>query len=100
MVEVKAPKATSRFPKISMSSITSTIESLLRTNSIVSKTFVSDKLIVRAKRKTYLGKIINHGNIEVYLTIGKPNYDEAKKISKLKKIKTKFPFVEIKYPKS
>jgi len=56
--------------------------------------YFSDKLIVRAVRRTYGGKITK-GNAEITLTIGKPNYKEREFIKLAKKAGEKFPIKNI-----
>ena len=61
-------------------------------HSIVKATkFISPKHIVRAVRKQYGKKINTRGNIEVTLTIGRPNYAEREFIKTLQKAKEPFP---------
>jgi hypothetical protein len=54
----------------------------------------SPTFIVNATRKTYGGKIMR-GNIEISLTIGKPNYAQRDFISKCKKANEPFPVKKI-----
>lgn len=71
---------------------TEIIEALVSDKDRVIKAtkYVSPNFIVRATRKTY-GKKILKGNIELYLTIGKPNYAEREFIKQCKKAKLPFP---------
>lgn len=60
--------------------------------------YISPKEIVRATRKTY-GKKIRHGNIEIHLTIGRPNYAEREFIKLCQKAGEPFPIkkIQLKY---
>ena len=42
--------------------------------------FISDKLTVKATRKRYKGKILKGQQIEILFTVGKPNYEERRRI--------------------
>jgi len=70
--------------------VTDVIGALLDTKAIKATVFISAKQIVRAKRTTYKGKI-EKGNIEITLTIGKPNFSERELIAKFKKAREKLP---------
>lgn len=76
---------------IKSSVILSVIENLLRTDAWRTTKFVSDKVIVRATRKTFNGKLSKQGNLELIVSIGKPNYKEREYIKLLKKAKEPFP---------
>lgn len=52
--------------------------------------FVSPKEIIRATRRTYKGKIIR-GNVDIVLTIGRPNYAERKLVRIFQKAGEPFP---------
>lgn len=49
--------------------------------------FLSDKLTVKATRKRYKGKPRKSDNVDIVLTIGKPNFEEREKIKRAKKDK-------------
>lgn len=54
--------------------------------------FVSPKLIIRATRKRLRGKLPRKGeNIEMVVTIGRPNFFEREWIKQCQKNKEKFP---------
>ena len=53
--------------------------------------YLSPKMVIRATRRTYKGKILKNGNIEILFTIGRPNYRERKYIKLMKKLKARFP---------
>ena len=52
--------------------------------------YISDKLVIRATRRQYKGTP-SKGNIEITLTIGKPNFLERKFIKACKKAGERFP---------
>lgn len=64
--------------------------------------YISPKYIVRATRATYKGakakkRILKDGNIEIILTIGKPNFVEREFIKKCVKAKEPFPVKKIQF---
>jgi hypothetical protein len=63
--------------------------------------YVSPNLVIRLTRRTYGKKINKQGNIEVSLTIGKPNFLEREFIKKCVKAKEPFPVknVQLKFQK-
>jgi len=64
-------------------------------NKVVKATkYISPKLIVRAVRKQF-HKRIQKGNIEIYLTIGKPNWAEREFVKLCQKAKEPFPLKNI-----
>lgn len=56
--------------------------------------YMAPNHIIRASRKTYKGKF-GRGNIEIVLTIGKPNFLEKEFIKKCKKVGEPFPIKKI-----
>jgi hypothetical protein len=74
---------------------------ILNTKAIKSTNYISPKFVIKAKRKLYDGKIYKRGNIEIVLTIGKPNYEEHKFIKKYIKVNEPFPVkkIQLKYLK-
>jgi len=56
--------------------------------------YISPKLIIRAVRKCYHKKI-SKGNIEISLTIGKPNWAEREFIKLCQKENKPFPIKDI-----
>lgn len=87
--------------KIPMGYVTKAVEMLLRSEAKKATKYLNERQIIRAVRKTYGGKF-GRGNIEVTLTIGKPNYVEREFIKLCKKAGEKFPLkqVQLKFPKS
>jgi hypothetical protein len=56
--------------------------------------YISPVFIIRAVRKLF-GKKITRGNIEIVLTIGKPNYTEREFIKLCKKANEPFPIKKV-----
>ena len=86
--------------KITRKAISQLVEVILEGGAVRATKYFSDKLIIRAARRTYGGKIVK-GNTEIVLTIGKPNYQEREFIKKCKKAGEPFPVkkVQIKWAK-
>lgn len=84
-----------------MDYIQEVVTTLIYNKAVKATKFINEKLIVRAVRKTF-DKKIQPGNIEVILTIGKPNYVERDFIEKCKKAGEPFPVkkIQIKLPKN
>ena len=63
------------------------------TNGIVynATKYLSPKLIVRAVRKRYKGKLLKNQNLELSLVIGRPNFAEREFIKDCLKAKEPFP---------
>lgn len=78
-----------------MSSISKTIEVLLRTEARQATKYLEPKLIVRATRKAYGGKLSKRLPIEIILNIGKPNYAEREFVKLCQKSGEKFPVKKI-----
>lgn len=74
------------------------IETLISTNSVKATKFISPKEIIRATRKRYNGKF-NNKQIEITLTIGKPNFLERRFIKDCIKASVNFPVnkIQLKY---
>lgn len=74
------------------------VERILIDGAYKAVKFIDDKLTVKATRKRYNGKVVkNEKQIQILLTIGKPNYEEREALKKAKKenivltIRTKLP---------
>lgn len=66
------------------------------TGEVVKATeYISPKEIIRAVRKRYHNKILKAHNVEITLTIGKPNYAEREFIKECQKAKEPFPIKKI-----
>lgn len=59
--------------------------------------YVTPKLVVRATRKLYGKRINKSHNIEITLTIGRPNYIEREFIKLCQKAKEPFPVKNIQF---
>lgn len=81
--------------KTPLNAITQVVEHLLRFNAIRATKFLSPKLIVRAVRKTFDKRILTRGNVEITLTIGRPNYVEREFIKECQEAKEPFPVKRI-----
>lgn len=83
-----------------MNAIRDTVEILLRTDARKAIKYLSDKQVVCATRRLYKGKIVKRGNVEITLTLGRPNYEERQYIRWCKRAGEKFPLkkIQLKYP--
>jgi hypothetical protein len=84
-----------------MKHIESTISALLNAEARKAIRYISERQIVRASRRLSRGRIDKRGNIEVALTIGRPNYEERKAIRAFKRAGARFPVkkLALKFPK-
>jgi len=71
------------------------IGTLFKASAIKATKYINPKFVIKAKRKLYNNKIDKRGNIEIALTIGKPNYKERKFIKDCIKVKESFPIKKI-----
>ena len=71
------------------------ILALLLNNAVKATEYVNPTLICRATRKRSGKKIDHRHNIEIILTVGKPNYVERDFIRKCKKAGEPFPLKKI-----
>ena len=73
------------------------INALLGSNDVIKATgYINPKLIIRAVRKTWGRKLPRKGqNVEITLTIGRPNYAEREFIKTLKEAKEPFPVKKV-----
>lgn len=67
---------------------------LIESKAVKATKFISEKQIIRAVRTSY-GKKFLRGNIEITLTLGKPNYVEREFIKTCKKAGEPFPIKKI-----
>lgn len=77
------------------------LEALVEKKAYKAAAYLSDKFVVRMSRKLSRNKVpAANQNIEISLTIGRPNYEQRKYISMLKKAKVSFPVknVILKFP--
>lgn len=64
--------------------------------------YLSDRLVVRATRRLYGGKILpKHYNTEVVITVGRPNYRERQFIKECKRAGESFPVrkIQLRFPR-
>jgi len=75
------------------------VTTLLQTKAHTVTKYVSPKEIIRATRRIYGGKV-NGKQVEIFLTIGKPNYKERAFIKDCLKAGEKFPIkkIQLKFP--
>jgi serine protease inhibitor len=74
------------------------VEQILVSNAYMATKYVSDKLTVKATRRRYKGKPQKGANVDMVLTIGKPNYEQRKKFKQAKK-ENRWPIeMMVKYP--
>ena len=85
---------------VSVPTIGTAIENLLRANAWKATKFVSERMIVRASRRLFHKKLSNVGNLEITLTVGHPNYEEQDYVRLCKKAGMQFPLkkVWLKFP--
>lgn len=74
--------------------------SLLANEAYVATKYIAANQIVRATRKLARRKIDKRGNVEVVLTIGRPNFLEQEFIKQCKKANEPFPIkgVVLRFP--
>lgn len=82
-----------------MNAVSQTVEALLRSGAWKATKFLSEKQIVRASIKTFNRKISKVGNVEIILTLGKPNFAEREFLKQCKKAGEPVPVkkVQLKY---
>lgn len=80
--------------EIKTGEIIKVVEFLLKSEARKATKFLHPKLIIRATRKTFGGKLLN-GNLELFLTIGKPNYEEGEFVRRCLKVGEPFPIKKI-----
>lgn len=82
--------------------VSSVVDTLLREGAKRATKYMFPKLIIRATQPTFGGKLRRNGdNIDVRLTIGRPNFAERAYIEKLVKAGEPFPVkkIALKFPK-
>lgn len=80
---------------IPFKTVTQTIETLLTTGGWIATKYLDERLIVRATRRAHKRKFNVRDNVEIVLTIGRPNYAERAFIRACKKAKEPFPVKKI-----
>lgn len=84
-----------------MKHIEATVMAAVYAEAHTATKFVSEKEVVRATRRLYGKKLPRKGsNIELVVTIGRPNYAERQFIADCKKAGLKFPIkkIRLKFP--
>lgn len=71
------------------------VQAIMNGGTVRATKYVSNKLIIRATRRLFQGKIAKNGEIEMVLTIGKPNYLEREFIKVCKEAGEPFPVKKI-----
>ena len=86
--------------KTPLNAISQVVEDLLRFNAVKAVKYLAPNQIVRATRVTWHGKIQARSNVEIILTIGRPNFLERHFIKLCQKAKEPFPVkkVQLKMP--
>lgn len=74
-----------------MNAVAEVVRTVINAKAHKATKYLSDREIVRATRRLVRGKIPNSKNIELILTIGRPNYAERKFIKLCKKASEPFP---------
>lgn len=80
------------------------LDALITTGASKAAKYLSDKLVVRVARPTFgpIGKkrVLRDTNIQVVLTIGRPNFEQRRFIKLAKKAREAFPVkkVQLKFP--
>lgn len=74
------------------------VEKILVDGAYKATRYLGDKLTVKATRKRYKGKLRKGENVDIVLTIGKPNYEEREKIKWAKKAGQGPIEMTVKYP--
>lgn len=82
--------------KTPLNSITNVVEALLRSEAVKAVKYLAPNQVVRAVRCKRIGVgIEKRGNINISLTIGRPNYVEREYVALLQKAKEPFPVKKI-----
>ncbi|MDD4998661.1 MAG: hypothetical protein PHI99_10970 [Syntrophales bacterium] len=76
------------------------IKGVLGENVVKATKYLSEKLVVKATRRRFHGKILKKARItEINVTIGAPNYAEREFIKKARKAGEPFPIKKIQLKK-
>lgn len=78
-----------------MNAISNLIEIILRVDAWKATKFLTEKQIIRVTRKLHGRKFNSRDNIEISVTIGRPNFAERDFIKKCKKAGEKFPVKKV-----
>lgn len=84
-----------------MKHVEQVVKALLLNDGVYKATkYVSEKSVVRATLRRYRGRISRGGNIEIALTVGRPNFAERKFIAACRKARVTFPVRTIQIKKA
>lgn len=85
------------YMKIPKKEIVQVVNDVIRFDALKAVKFIEPNFIVRATRRTFGGKVRNKRgeNIEINLTIGKPNYLEREFVKLARKAKEPFPVKKV-----
>jgi len=81
--------------KIPMNAVANTVEQLLRLDAVKATKYLAPNLVVRAVRTRVGKRIDKRSNVQITLTIGRPNYLERDFIKLCQKAKEPFPIKKI-----
>jgi len=84
-----------------MSYVDKVIGALVANDARTATKYITDRRVVRATRRMWGGKILNRTyNMEITLTIGRPNYRERQFIKQCKRAGEPFPVkkIQLRFP--
>lgn len=82
--------------KYPMNAVKQTVETLLRTGAWKATKYLSPNVIIRATRMRAGGKLRSGGmNMQITLTLGRPNYLEERVIRRARLAKEPFPIRKV-----
>lgn len=81
--------------KTPMNAITSVVEAVLRTDAIRATKYLAPNQVVRATKRTFKFTKGPRENVEVLLTLGRPNYVEREFVKDCKKAGEPFPVKKV-----
>ncbi len=75
------------------------VQTLISNEARRATKYISEKLVIKATRRFLRGKF-HRDNIEIFLTIGRPNYLERDFVKKCRKAGEPFPVkkIQLKFP--
>lgn len=81
--------------KTPMNAIASVVEAVLRTDAIRATKYLAHNQVVRATKRTFKFAKEPRENVEVLLTLGRPNYVEREFVKACKKAGEPFPVKKV-----
>jgi hypothetical protein len=81
--------------KTVLKAVDQTVSYLLGARFYKATKFLSERLVVKATRRRYGGKIVKNGSVDIVLTIGRPNYEEREFVKKCKKAGEPLPVKKV-----